>query len=168
MTTINYTYEITRVDAQTKSMDITYTSEQYGTITVGARMPWDGETVEDVVKMFSPVALWIENEKPTGQVWLGYQGTLSEDVAGPPPAPKSVSKIALVRTMRDIDYDDTLTLWDKCKQMLDLADERTKEDWEMASTIMENDPVFVAMATTLFGEQAQDMIAMVFTQAGAQ
>jgi len=167
MTTINYTYEVTRVDPETKSMDITYRSEQYGVMTVGARMPWDGESVEDVVRMFSPVTLWLESEKPTGQVWLGYSGSLSDNVAGTAPGPRSVTKIALVRTMRDVDYDGTLTLWDKCKQMLDTADEQTQEDWLMASNIMEDDPVFVAMATTLFGEEAQARIAAVFDQAGA-
>ena len=168
MTTINYTYEITRVDPAAKAMDITYTSEQYGTITVGARMPWDGETVEDVVRMFSPVNFWLEQEKPVGQVWLGYQGTLSDNVAAPPPIPRSVSKISLVRTMRDIQYNESETLWDVAKVMLQMSDEQTQEDWMLASTIMENDPVFLAMATTLFGEQAQEMITVVFTQAGAQ
>lgn len=167
MTTINYSYEITRVDPENKAMDITYTSEQYGSITIGARMPWEGETVDDVVRMFSPVRYWVEKEQATSQVWLGYSGSLSDDIAGTPPGPRSVSKIALVRTMRDVDYDGTLTLWDKCKQMLDLADEQTQEDWMMASTILEDDQVFVAMATTLFGEEAQARIAAVFDQAGA-
>lgn len=167
MTTVDYTYEITRVDPEAKSMDIVYTSEQYGSITVGARMPWEGETVESVVRSFSPVRFWIESDQAVGQVWLGYQGSLSEDVLGVVDGPRSVSKVTLVRTMRDIDYDGTISLWDKCKQMLDLADEQTQEDWMLASIIMENDPVFVAMATTLFGSQAQAQISAVFDLAGA-
>jgi hypothetical protein len=37
----------------------------------------------------------------------------------------------------------------------------------MASTIQDNDQVFLAMATTLYGEQAQEMIQTLFNGAGA-
>lgn len=77
MTTISYTYEITRVDPDAKAMDILYTSPEYGTTLVGARMPWDGETVEQIAQMYSPVRNWIERTLPVASVSAGTSGDLS-------------------------------------------------------------------------------------------
>lgn len=77
MTTISYTYEITRVDPDAKAMDILYTSPDYGTTLVGARMPWDGETVEQIAQMYSPVRNWIERTLPLAPVSAGTSGDLS-------------------------------------------------------------------------------------------
>lgn len=77
MTTISYTYEITRVDPDAKAMDILYASPEYGTTLVGARMPWDGETVEQIAQMYSPVRNWIERTLPVASVSAGTSGDLS-------------------------------------------------------------------------------------------
>jgi hypothetical protein len=70
--------------------------------------------------------------------------------------------------MRDTDYDETQTLWDVAKAQLAMADEATQEDWQLAAVIQEDDPVFVAMATTLYGAEAPARIAALFTAAGAK
>jgi hypothetical protein len=89
MTTINYTYEITRVDPDAKAMDILYTSPDYGTTLVGARMPWDGETVEQIAQMYSPVRNWIEQTLTVSSVSVGAAGDLAVTVGSPdaPDAP---------------------------------------------------------------------------------
>lgn len=167
MTEITYTYEIVRVDPQNKAMDIQYTSPQYGSILVGARMPWEGETVEDIVRAFEPVRYWIEQTLNVASVTAGLGGTIQVSTGGTNTAPRTASKIALVRTMRDIDYADG-TLWDAAKAQLAMADEATQEDWQLAAVVQEDDPVFVAMATSLYGVEAPDKIKALFDAAGAK
>jgi hypothetical protein len=149
-------------------MDIQYTSPQYGSILVGARMPWEGETVEDIVRNFEPVRYWIEQTLNVAPVSEGAGGTIQVSTGPETAGPRSVSKLALVRTMRDTDYDANQTLWDVAKAQLAMADEATQEDWQLAAVIQEDDPVFVAMATTLYGAEAQAQITALFTAAGAQ
>jgi hypothetical protein len=71
-----YTYEVTEVYPDSKTMLIVYTSEQYGTMTVGARMPWEGETLDDIAAMYSPIRYWIEQTLPVADVAVGASGTL--------------------------------------------------------------------------------------------
>lgn len=167
MTEITYTYEIVRVDPTNKVMDIQYTSPVHGTILVGARMPWEGETVEDIVRTYEPVRYWIEQTLNVAPVTTGAGGTIQIPATPETVGPRSVSKLALVRTMRGTDYDADQTLWDVAKAQLALADEATQEDWQLAAVIQEDDPVFVAMATTLYGAEAPARIAALFTAAGA-
>lgn len=167
MTDITYTYEIVRVDPANKAMDIRYTSPQYGSVLVGARMPWEGETVEDIVRNFEPVRHWIEQTLGVVPVAAGQAGTVQVQTGPGGASSRSVSKLALVRTMRDTDYDETQTLWDVAKAQLAMADEATQEDWQLAAVIQEDDPVFVAMATTLYGAEAGARISALFTAAGA-
>lgn len=87
MTTISYTYEITRVDPDAKAMDILYTSPEYGTTLVGARMPWDGETVEQIAQMYSPVRNWIERTLHVAAVSAGASGDLSVVLVAPDTPP---------------------------------------------------------------------------------
>jgi hypothetical protein len=58
MTDITYTYEIIAVDEAARCMEIVYTSEKYGVMHVGARLPFEGETVEQVAVMFAPIQEW--------------------------------------------------------------------------------------------------------------
>lgn len=167
MTEITYTYEIVRVDPANKVMDIQYTSPVHGSILVGARMPWEGETVEDIVRTYEPVRYWVEQTLNVAPVTAGAGGTIQIPATPETVGPRSVSKLALVRTMRNTDYDETQTLWDAAKAQLALADEATQEDWQLAAVIQEDDPVFVAMATTLYGAEAPARIAALFTAAGA-
>jgi len=70
------TYQVTEVYPETKTMLIVYTSEKYGTMTVGARMPWEGETLDDIAAMYSPLRYWIEQELAVAEVAVGASGTL--------------------------------------------------------------------------------------------
>lgn len=74
---IEYTYRITNVDKQAKSMEIMYESSKYGVLHVGARMPWEDETLEDVVRMYNPVNYWLEKEKEVLDVEVGAYGVQS-------------------------------------------------------------------------------------------
>jgi len=60
---ITYSYKIVSVDEKTKSMTIRYTSEKYGTVMIGAPLPYENETLESIIERYSPIASWLEKEK---------------------------------------------------------------------------------------------------------
>lgn len=59
---IEYTYEIVKVDKSARVMEVVYTAEGRQTMHIGARLPYVGESLESVVQMYSPVAYWLEQE----------------------------------------------------------------------------------------------------------
>lgn len=96
---INYNYSIINVDHNAKSMEIVYDSPQYGVLHVGARLPWEGETVEDIVRMYNPVAYWIEQGRAPIEVVEGACGSQTIDFPDPdaPPPPPTPEDIRLAR-----------------------------------------------------------------------
>lgn len=95
MTDITYTYEITMVDEENKCMEIVYTSPTYGVIHVGARLPFEGEPLEQIVKMFSPVQGWRDRDATVIVPSVGETGELIDEI---PPAPTLEDQ---VRAQRD-------------------------------------------------------------------
>ncbi len=59
---IQYTYEIVKVDESARVMEVVYTAEGRQPMHIGARLPYVGESLESVVQMYSPVAYWLEQE----------------------------------------------------------------------------------------------------------
>lgn len=55
---ITYSFEIVAVDLNARCMEILYTSGNHTPHRIGARLPYAGETLEQVVKMYSPVSFW--------------------------------------------------------------------------------------------------------------
>jgi len=55
---ITYTYKIIAVDAAARCMEVVYTAEEQQTLHIGARLPYEGETLEEVVRMYAPIAVW--------------------------------------------------------------------------------------------------------------
>lgn len=164
MTDIAYTYEIVRVDPENRVMDIQYTSEQFGTMLVGARMPWEGETVEGIVRNFSPVRYWMEQVLSVASVSAGTSGQIVESELGGSVAVWK-SKVDLARAMRSIDHNGQ-SLWDVFKGHISQADDVTQEDWSLAAAFVEGDSLLLAVFTTIYGGEAQSRIADIFgTQA---
>lgn len=58
-------------------MEIEYTHSVHGTLRVGARLPFEGETIEEVIKKFAPVGYWVAKEKPVVVPEVGFSGTIS-------------------------------------------------------------------------------------------
>jgi hypothetical protein len=81
---IEYTYEIASVDAQARCMEIVYTAAGYPTMRIGARLPYEGETLEAIVRMYAPVRYWEETTQPVVVPTVGTSGTMTPP---PPPAP---------------------------------------------------------------------------------
>lgn len=74
--TITYTYEIISVDQAARCMEVVYASEGNPTMHIGARLPFEGETLEAVVQMYAPVRYWEELKTPVATVNPGTGGNV--------------------------------------------------------------------------------------------
>lgn len=59
---ISYNYEIISVDQSARVMEVVYTAEGRQTMHISARLTYQGESLEAVIDMYSPVAYWREQE----------------------------------------------------------------------------------------------------------
>ena len=71
---IVYTYEIAKVDAESKTMEILYTSENRPQVLVGAKMPYEDESLEEIVKSYAPLHFWWEQGKTVKSIEVGTTG----------------------------------------------------------------------------------------------
>lgn len=121
---VSYSYEIISVDKEFKTMEIVYTSEKYGILHVGARMPWKNETVEDIVLMYNPSAYWLEQDLEVSDVDVGITGEQEEFLTHPddPPVPLTVEEIQERRRIEYVLTSDPLFFqWQR--------GEATEQDW---------------------------------------
>lgn len=73
---ITYTYKIVRVDEEARCMEILYIADGHQTMRVGARLPYVGETVEQVVCMYEPVRYWKEKSLLVIVPLVGVEGEI--------------------------------------------------------------------------------------------
>jgi hypothetical protein len=71
---ITYTYKIIKVDEAARCMEVVYSAEGHQTMHIGTRLPFEGEALEDVVKAFAPVPLWLELGTPVVAPQIGVTG----------------------------------------------------------------------------------------------
>ena len=81
---ITYRYEIIKVDEAARCMEVVYSSEGRQSMHIGARLPFEGETLEEVIEMHAPVPLWMQQETPVQIPAVGTSGTIYP----PPPPPE--------------------------------------------------------------------------------
>jgi hypothetical protein len=74
---ITYTYEIVRTDPQARVMEVVYASEGRQTMHIGARLPYEGESLEAVISMYAPIAYWYEREAQVVVPQVGASGSLT-------------------------------------------------------------------------------------------
>lgn len=60
---INFNYEIISVNEQARCMEIIYTAEGHPLQHIGARLPYEGESLESIIRMYAPVAYWEELQR---------------------------------------------------------------------------------------------------------
>jgi hypothetical protein len=75
---INYTYEIASVDAQARCMEVIYRAEGHPEQRVGTRLPYEGEVLDAVVAMYSPVAYWESLQASVVVPQVGASGSRPE------------------------------------------------------------------------------------------
>ena len=73
---INYTYEIILVDELARCMEVVYSAEGYPSQHIGTRLPFEGEQVETVVRMYAPVQMWLEMAKTVIAPPVGQSGAI--------------------------------------------------------------------------------------------
>lgn len=69
--------------------------------------------------------------------------------AGPAPVPRTVTKLQLVRALRQAG------LWGAVKQAIANSGAETKEDWDLSHTIPRNDPLLMGLASALGKTEAE-------------
>jgi hypothetical protein len=77
---ITYTYEIVSVDPTARCMEILYSSDGHQTMRIGARLPFENEPLENVVKLFAPTQLWVELAAPVDVPTVGLRGTIAPEI----------------------------------------------------------------------------------------
>lgn len=75
---ITYTYKIISVDEAARCMEVVYSAEGHQTMHIGARLPFKGEALEDVIQMFAPVAYWRDQKLTVVVPAIGVSGVLAE------------------------------------------------------------------------------------------
>lgn len=73
---ITYSYQIISVDEAARCMEVVYTADGRQTMHIGARLPYEGEELEAVIAMYSPVAYWLEQERVVQVPQVGATGTI--------------------------------------------------------------------------------------------
>ncbi len=74
---LSYTYEIVNVSKEGRFMEVIYNVEGKEPITVGVRLPFEGESLETIIHMHSPVRYFIEQMTPVANVAIGTTGSYS-------------------------------------------------------------------------------------------
>lgn len=74
---IIYTYEIISVDADARCMEVVYSAEGHKTMHIGARLPYEGESLDAVIRNFAPVNYWLEQQIPVVTPVIGTTGVLA-------------------------------------------------------------------------------------------
>jgi hypothetical protein len=85
---IDFNYEIIAVDEAAKCMEVVYTAQGRQTMNIGARLPFEGETLEAVIRMYAPVRYWEEQELAVVAPAVGTSGFLTAPVIAEVPQPE--------------------------------------------------------------------------------
>jgi len=81
---ITYTYKIIAVDEAARCMEVRYEANDLPPINIGARLPYKGEPLEDIIKMYSPIAFWESLRLVVTPPEVGHEGVIAPEVTGNP------------------------------------------------------------------------------------
>lgn len=80
---IEYRYEIIAVDQAARCMEVVYSAEGHPTRHIGARLPYEGEALENVIQMYAPIRYWQELKANVVCPVIGTSGVITPT----PPVP---------------------------------------------------------------------------------
>lgn len=78
---MNYSYEIIKVDAQARVMEVVYSSAGRQSMHIGARLPYEGESLRAVIESYAPISYWLEQEAPIVVPEVGTSGVIEVDLS---------------------------------------------------------------------------------------
>lgn len=73
---INFNYEIIAVNEEARCMEIIYTAEGHPTQHIGARLPYEGESLESIIRMYAPIVYWEETQRAVSVPNVGVSGSI--------------------------------------------------------------------------------------------
>lgn len=94
---IQYTYTVDLVDAQSRVMEVVFQSPGRPDVRVGARIPAVGEDLEEVIRQYAPLSYWGELQQELQEVPVGFVGVYT-----PPPEEPLTLEIVKERKIREI------------------------------------------------------------------
>lgn len=80
ITDLSYTYIITHVDYEGKSMIVDYYYENKPPLSVGVRLPYENETIAGVIHMHAPTNYWLFQDMAVIPVNTGTSGSYTATV----------------------------------------------------------------------------------------
>jgi hypothetical protein len=75
---IEYKYEIISVNEAARCMEVVYSAEGHQTMHIGARIPFEGEGLEAVIRAYAPLAYWRDQKRAISLPTVGASGQLKE------------------------------------------------------------------------------------------
>lgn len=74
---IKFTYEILSVSEESRCMDVKFMADGMPTMIIGARLPFEGETLEQVLLAFAPIPYWEDCAKAVVAPQVGASGEIN-------------------------------------------------------------------------------------------
>ena len=71
-----FTYEIVVVNTDLKIMEVVYRASGYPDVTVGTKMPFEGDDINEFIKSYAPFGYWYEYGKQHASISVGTTGTI--------------------------------------------------------------------------------------------
>jgi hypothetical protein len=93
---ITFNYEIVSVDEAARCMEVVYTADGHQTMRIGARLPFEGEDLIEVIRMYAPIPYWIEQSAPIQVPQVGAAGTVSPPVFVAPESTVETSPLGAI------------------------------------------------------------------------
>jgi len=78
---IQYTYEVIKVDSAARCMEVVYSAAGHQTLHIGARLPFEGESLELVIQQYAPIEYWEAQKRPVIVPEVGAAGTVTPPAA---------------------------------------------------------------------------------------
>ncbi len=90
---ITYAFEVIEVRKDANCMLVRYMAEGYTEYTIGTRMPFSTESVQNIIQEYAPISLWLQEKQEIADVEVGLCGTI--DLTQPNPLENVESEIFL-------------------------------------------------------------------------
>lgn len=144
--TISYNYEIISVDENARCMEVIYRSTGYPDMHIGARLPYEGESLNSVIEQYSPVPIWLEITRAVSLPQVGTSGSIEP----PQPTQNKVLSVTMRQARLALLQSGLLANVEAA-----ITDPAAKIEWEYALTVDRNSPLVSSLSVGLGLTQQQ-------------
>ena len=74
---IEFKYTILSTDVDARCMEVRYEAEGHPPMNIGARLPYEGEPLEEIIKMYAPIAFWESLQAVVVAPAVGTEGVIT-------------------------------------------------------------------------------------------